>query len=190
MANWCGRFSSSPAPGAAAALRRFIGYFRQRPESAGRQHHVTNLIITPTAAGASGKSYVAVALRMGDGPHRLHVLGYYEDELVREAGRWCFARRCIRDWSGPVLARIAGQDGLRAVRPLPAPPRSCGRRDPAEAAALVLAVRRTKWNHQDMSKTPAVRGIADTIIPTLLAGSLLLASGCGSSSSAQPASRR
>lgn len=103
------------------ALRRFIGYFRQRPESAGRQHHVTNLLITPTAAGASSRSYVAVALRMGDGPHRLHVMGYYEDELVREGGRWCLARRCIRDWSGPVLARIAGQDGVRTVRPLPAP---------------------------------------------------------------------
>jgi hypothetical protein len=102
------------------ALRRFIGYFAQRPESAGRQHHVTNLIVTPTAAGASARAYVAVAMRMGDGPHRLHVMGYYEDELLREAGRWCLARRCIRDWGGPVLARIAGQDGARVARPLPA----------------------------------------------------------------------
>ena len=33
----------------AVALRRFIEYFRQRPESAGRQHHVSNLLVTPTA---------------------------------------------------------------------------------------------------------------------------------------------
>src|SRR5689334_4563207 len=37
----------------AAALRGFIGYFLQRPESAGRQHHVSNLIVTPTADGAT-----------------------------------------------------------------------------------------------------------------------------------------
>jgi hypothetical protein len=102
-----------------AALRRFIGYFRQRPESAGRQHHVSNLIVTPTASGARARSYVAVAMRRPDGPHALHVMGYYEDELQREDGRWLFARRCIRDWSGPVLARFAGQDGARSARALP-----------------------------------------------------------------------
>jgi hypothetical protein len=103
----------------AAALRRFIGYFRQRPESAGRQHHVTNLVVAPTASGATSRSYVAVAMRMGDGPHRLHVMGYYEDELVRESGHWRIARRCIRDWNGPVLAAFAGQDGARSERQLP-----------------------------------------------------------------------
>ena len=103
----------------AAALRRFIAYFRARPESAGRQHHVSNLIVTPTAAGALARSYVAVAMRRGDGPHALNVMGYYEEELAREDGRWLFARRYIRDWSGPVLARFAGQDGARSARPRP-----------------------------------------------------------------------
>jgi len=103
----------------AQALRRFIGYFRQRPESAGRQHHVSNLVVTPTATGALARSYVAVALRRTEGPHALHVMGYYEDELLREDGRWRLARRCIRDWNGPVLARFAGQDGARSARPLP-----------------------------------------------------------------------
>jgi hypothetical protein len=106
---WCG----------APALRRFIGYFRQRPESAGRQHHVSNLVVTPSDSGAIAKSYVAVALRRGDGPHLLNVMGYYEDELERQNGQWLFARRYIRDWSGPVLARFAGQDGARSARPLP-----------------------------------------------------------------------
>lgn len=107
--------------GGAAALRAFIGYFRQRPESAGRQHHVSNLIVTPTDSGATAKSYVAVALRREPGPHQLHVMGYYEDELQREQGRWRFARRFIRDWNGPILANFAGQDGARSVRPLPPP---------------------------------------------------------------------
>jgi hypothetical protein len=104
-----------------AALRGFIDYFRRRPESAGRQHHVSNLIVTPAATGATAKSYVAVALRREPGPHLLNVMGYYEDELQREDGRWRFARRVIRDWSGAVLSRFAGQDGARSARPLPPP---------------------------------------------------------------------
>lgn len=103
----------------ALALRRFISYFRQRPESAGRQHHVSNLVVTPAATGARARSYVAVALHCANGPHILHVMGYHEDELQREDGRWLLARRTIRDWSGPVLARFAGQDGARSRRPRP-----------------------------------------------------------------------
>ncbi|HXR50800.1 MAG TPA: nuclear transport factor 2 family protein [Steroidobacteraceae bacterium] len=101
------------------ALRRFIAYFRQRPESAGRQHHVSNLVVTPSDRGARARSYVAVAVRRAEGPHVLNVMGYYEDELEREDGRWRFAHRFIRDWSGPVLAGFAGQDGARSARPLP-----------------------------------------------------------------------
>ncbi len=102
------------------ALRRFITYFRGRPESAGRQHHVSNLVIEATTTGVQAKAYVLVALRDGAGPHRLNVMGYYEDLLQREDGHWRIARRCIRDWSGPVLSRIAGQDGERVPRPRPA----------------------------------------------------------------------
>lgn len=105
----------------AEALRGFIAYFRQRPESAGRQHHVSNLIVTPTASGASAKCYVTVAMRREPGPHLLHVMGHYEDELRRQDGQWRFARRLIRDWSGPVLSRFAGQQGARSARPLPPP---------------------------------------------------------------------
>lgn len=103
----------------AQALRRFIGYFRQQPPSAGRQHHVSNLVVTPTAAGARARSYVAVAMRSAEGPHLLNVLGHYDDELECENGRWLFSRRTIRDWSGPVLARFAGQDGARSARRRP-----------------------------------------------------------------------
>jgi hypothetical protein len=105
----------------AAALRGDIGYPRQRPESAGRQHHVSNLNVTPTAEGATAKCYVAVTLRADPGPHLLNVMGYYEDVLRNEEGRWRFATRHIRDWSGPVLGRFAGQQGVRMARPLPPP---------------------------------------------------------------------
>jgi hypothetical protein len=47
-------------------------------------------------------------------------MGYYEDVLRQQDGQWHIARRVIRDWSGPVLANIAGQDGQRRARQRPA----------------------------------------------------------------------
>ena len=103
-----------------AALRRFVAYLRARPETAGRQHHVSNLVLTATTQGLLAHAYVMVALRCEEGPHRLNVMGYYEDELRRQDGQLRIAKRTIRDWSGPVLAGIAGQDGQRSTRPRPA----------------------------------------------------------------------
>lgn len=102
------------------ALRRFIAYFRARPESAGRQHHVSNVIVETTAHGARARAYVLVTLGCGDGPHRLHVMGYYEDLLVRQPEGWKLARRVIRDWAGPVLANFPGQSMARPPRSRPA----------------------------------------------------------------------
>lgn len=104
----------------AAALRRFIAYFRARPETAGRQDHISNTLITAHAGGARAIAYVMVALRSGEGPHRLNVMGWYEDLLRHEDAGWRLTHRVIRDWSGPVLARIAGQNGARSARPRPA----------------------------------------------------------------------
>jgi hypothetical protein len=60
-------------------------------------------------------------LRQGDGPHLLNVMGWYEDGFRREDGEWKLAKRIIRDWSGPVVGKIAGQTGERVARPLPPP---------------------------------------------------------------------
>lgn len=105
----------------AAALRHFAQFIRDQPASAGRQHHVTNVIVTACDDGAHASSYGAVALRQGDGPHSLHVMGYYEDRLCKEDGQWRIAERIIRDWSGPILCNFAGQTGIREARPLPPP---------------------------------------------------------------------
>ena len=101
------------------ALRHFAEFFRGVPSSAGRQHHTTNTIVTATADGAQARSYAAVALRQGDGPHALHVMGYYEDTFRREDGHWRLSERVIRDWSGPILEAFAGQSGERIARPRP-----------------------------------------------------------------------
>lgn len=104
-----------------AALRHFAAFFRDLPTSAGRQHHVSNTLVEQCEGGARSKSYVAVALRQGDGPHLLNVMGYYEDTFRREDGQWRLARRVIRDWSGPILGKFAGQTGERVARPRPPP---------------------------------------------------------------------
>lgn len=102
-------------------LRHFAQFLADQLTTAGRQHHVTNLLVEATESGASGKAFVAVAMRKGSGPHILNVMGWYEDSYAREDGCWKLAKRIIRDWSGPVLANIAGQTGERESRPLPPP---------------------------------------------------------------------
>jgi hypothetical protein len=104
----------------ADALRAFVSVLRDLPSSAGRQHHVSNIVITGSREAAHASSYVTVVLRQGDGPHPVNVMGYYEDDLIREAGLWRFRQRVIRDWSGPVLKNFAGQTGARVARPRPA----------------------------------------------------------------------
>ena len=104
-----------------AALRHFACFLRDQPTTAGRQHHVTNLLIEPHGEGACGKAFVAVAMRQGGGPQLLNVKGWYEDRFRREDGQWKIAERVTRDWPVPVLAAIAGQTGEREARPLPPP---------------------------------------------------------------------
>ncbi|HTM96064.1 MAG TPA: nuclear transport factor 2 family protein [Croceibacterium sp.] len=103
----------------ADALRHFASFFRSVPTSAGRQHHVSNTVITTDDGIVRARSYAAVALRQGDGPHLLSVMGYYEDTFRREDERWRLAERIIRDWSGPILAKFEGQTGERVARPRP-----------------------------------------------------------------------
>lgn len=103
------------------ALRHFAGFLRDLPTSAGRQHYVTNTLVSPIEGGAQAKSYAAVAVRQGDGPHLLHVMGWYDDRFRRENGEWRIAERIIRDWSGPILKNFAGQSGERIARPRPPP---------------------------------------------------------------------
>lgn len=102
------------------ALRRFATFLRDLPSSAGRQHHVSNTLIEGEGDEARVSSYVVVFMRQGDGPHLVGVMGWYEDVFYRSAHGWRIRERVIRDWSGPVLARFAGQSGERVSRPRPA----------------------------------------------------------------------
>ena len=102
------------------ALRRFATVLRDLPSSAGRQHFVGNTLIEGGDDEARASSYVVVFKREGEGPHLVGVMGWYEDVLHRSERGWRIRERVIRDWSGPILARFAGQSGERIARPRPA----------------------------------------------------------------------
>lgn len=100
-------------------LRAFASFLAGLPTTAGRQHHVSNIVIEGNATEARVKAYVSVIVRQPEGAHPVTVLGWYEDVMRPSAGGWKIARRVIRDWAGPVLAGLAGQTGEREGRPMP-----------------------------------------------------------------------
>ncbi len=104
----------------AEELRGFATRLRDLPSTAGRQHHVSSILISGDAAEAQAKAYVVVMVRQEEGAHPTTVMGWYEDVLRPTPEGWRIASRTIRDWSGPVLARLAGQTGERTGRPRPA----------------------------------------------------------------------
>lgn len=102
-------------------IRPFVEYLRDLPTTAGRQHHVANVIVQPGADSnhARATAYVVVIVRQEEGPSPVTVMGWYDDDFVRTADGWRIARHVIRDWAGPVLYRLAGQTGERVARARP-----------------------------------------------------------------------
>jgi hypothetical protein len=58
----------------------------------GISHLIVNLVITPTADGAIGRSYL-LAIGVGGDPTRIERQGGYEDVYVRTAAGWRFKSR-------------------------------------------------------------------------------------------------
>jgi uncharacterized protein (TIGR02246 family) len=57
-------------------------------------HWVGNIVIAPTDGGAAGKCYL-MHVFAPDGPAEIRYAYYYEDELVKQDGRWLFRLRTI-----------------------------------------------------------------------------------------------
>jgi SnoaL-like domain len=58
----------------------------------GISHLIVNLVITPTAEGATGRSYL-LAIGVGGDPTKIERQGGYDDEYVKTAAGWRFKRR-------------------------------------------------------------------------------------------------
>jgi hypothetical protein len=65
----------------------------------GLTHIIVNTVITPTAAGASGKSYL-VMLGVQQDPTRIIRLGGYQDTYVKTAHGWRIKTRWLVFYSG------------------------------------------------------------------------------------------
>jgi len=101
-------------------VRRLGAHYQSAPGFPGRQHHVSQILVSGDRSGCTVRSFAFVTECQGEPPYLLRFAGYYEDQVVRKAGQWRFRERIIRLWDGPVLARFPGHDGRRVPRRRPA----------------------------------------------------------------------
>jgi hypothetical protein len=87
-------------------------YVRRRFEEApGMAHHISNIFIDEDGDGAHGTAYGVIFSTAGDGRLQLRTAGTYQDDLVREDGRWRIRYRKFH-------ARLAaGQTGTDLTLP-------------------------------------------------------------------------
>jgi len=102
-----------------AGIRRLAEHYRGVPDFPGRQHHVSQVLLSGSQTRAAVRSFAFVTECRGEPPYLLRFAGYYEDVIVRRRGAWLFEQRIIRLWDGPVLARFPGKDGRRVPRKRP-----------------------------------------------------------------------
>lgn len=102
-----------------AGIRRLAEHYRSVPDFPGRQHHVSQVLLSGDQARAAIRSFAFVTECRAEPPYLLRFAGYYEDEVVKRRAVWLFERRIIRLWDGPVLARFPGRDGKRVPRKRP-----------------------------------------------------------------------
>ena len=82
------------------ALVGFIQQWKEKMNGANRRHWNTNLVITPTAEGASGSVYLML-LDVGVRPPAIVSTAKYTDALVKTADGWRFKQRATRGDAPP-----------------------------------------------------------------------------------------
>jgi hypothetical protein len=126
-------------------LREFIDMIRERTGSAPYDpnklqfspnlHFVSNLVLTLNGDSASGRAYWYTVRRgenhdlvteVNPNPSFLASIGYYDEEYVREDGKWLFKRIVVREFEPPVTPATTpdtSQDTAPATAPA-GPPNS------------------------------------------------------------------
>jgi hypothetical protein len=87
------------------ALVGFIKAWREKMGGANRRHWNTNLLITPTAEGASGSVYLFL-MDVSTRPPTVATAAKYDDQLVKTADGWRFKKRTTKA-DGPPPAPAA-----------------------------------------------------------------------------------
>jgi len=100
-------------------VRRLAERYRSVPDFPGRQHHVSQKLVSGNSRRCAVRSFTFVTECRGEPPYVVRFAGYYEDQAVKVRGAWLFKQRIIRLWDGPVLARFPGHNGSRVPRKRP-----------------------------------------------------------------------
>jgi ketosteroid isomerase-like protein len=90
-------------------VRALAEHYRTSAGFPGRQHHVSQSIVTGDSQRCAVKSFAFVTECRGEPPYTLRFTGYYDDQIVKIDGPWLFKERIIRLWDGAVLARFPGR---------------------------------------------------------------------------------
>jgi ketosteroid isomerase-like protein len=101
-----------------ANIRRFAEHFRNVVNFPGRQHHITNSVVSGDSERCAVRSFALVTECRGEPPYVIRFAGYWDDRLAKTDGRWLFTERVIRLWDGEVLAGFPGR-GQRTPRKRP-----------------------------------------------------------------------
>ncbi len=101
------------------AIRSMAERFFSFPSFPGRQHHASQILIEGDGDRRNVRAFCFVIESGHDRPCSVPFCGYYEDVVVKVGGRWLFEERVIRHWSGPVLRKFPGQDGVKTPRKRP-----------------------------------------------------------------------
>ena len=76
------------------ALVQFVKDWREKRNGANRRHVNSNLVITPSAGGATGTTYL-VLLDVSARPATIAMTGMYDDALVKTPQGWRFKSRVV-----------------------------------------------------------------------------------------------
>ena len=90
-------------------IRELATHYKNSPGFPGRQHHVTQMLISGDSLQCAVKSFAFVTECHGEPPYTLRFAGYYEDKLLKVDGDWLFKERIVRLWDGPALSRFPGK---------------------------------------------------------------------------------
>jgi hypothetical protein len=99
-------------------IRSMAERFFAHPGFPGRQHHASQILIEGGAERCRVRAFCFV-LEAGQDQTIVRFSGHYEDVVVKIDGRWVFKDRVIRHWSGPVLGKFPGKDGVKIPRQRP-----------------------------------------------------------------------
>ena len=114
---WIGGFGAHRTPaGIEAMLEKYMGPATPGLRNKDNFHLLTNDLITVTGDKATAISKLIFYVKGPDGRPAPQFAGHYVDELVREDGRWKFARRVVQGdmpYSDPLQppAATEGSDG-------------------------------------------------------------------------------